>query len=226
MEVSNFGRNIKALRDREKISQYALAEVLGTTQTTIGNWETRGLKPRSKETIKAICDKYNVTETDLFGFSDGLYAKLHGLSNAPKGAIAPVASPVATLPLRGRIHAGEPTGPEELDGIVELPAGVAASHPNAYFLEVEGDCMDKVYPEGCYILIDPDREPQDGSIAAVSIDGGDYVMRRLKRGAGMIMLSPESFNAEHRSIVVSDDDGKVVSYAGTVVWFQPKKEMR
>lgn len=225
MEASNFGRNLKALREREQLSQYRFAELLDTTQTTVGNWETRGVKPRSKELVRAICDRFDVTETDLFGFSDGLYAKLHGLDTAPEGALTPSASPVAVLPLRGRVHAGEPTDPVEAEGVVELPASVAAAHPNAYFLEVEGDCMDKVYPEGCYILVDPDREPQDGSVAAVAIDGADYVMRRLKKGTQSLLLVPESSNAAHREILVTEGDGKVVSLVGTVVWFQAKKEM-
>lgn len=125
----------------------------------------------------------------------------------------------------GRVHAGEPTDPEFLDDMVELPASVAEAHPRAYFLEVEGDCMDKVYPEGCMILVDPEKPPQDGSVAAVSIDGTEYVMRRLHRGASSLMLSPESFNPEHVDIVVTEDDGRTVNLVGTVVWFQSKKEM-
>lgn len=179
-----------------------------------------------EEVLTAIIDTFGITEQDITDENNGFYAKLYGLSSAPEGAIKPTVSEYASLPLRGRIHAGDAQEPEQLEGMIELPAGVAKSHPNAYFLEVEGDCMDKVYPEGCYILVDPDKQPQDGSIAAVSIDGADYVMRRLKTGAGMLMLSPESYNSEHRSIIISDDDNKVVSYAGTVVWFQPKEEMR
>ena len=102
---------------------------------------------------------------------------------------------------------------------------MAANHPHAYFLEVEGDCMDRVYPEGCYILVDPDRAPADGSIAAVSLDGTEYVMRRLHMGATSMMLSPESSNPEHADIVVQQGDGRTVSLVGTVVWYQAKKEM-
>ena len=109
--------------------------------------------------------------------------------------------------------------------MVELPASVAANHPHAYFLEVMGDCMDKVYPDGCLILVDPDQMPADGSIAAVSIDGTDYVMRRLHKGASSMMLSPESTNPEHKDIVITSGDGHTVSLVGTVVWYQPAKEL-
>ena len=225
MEVSNFGRNIKALRDKEGVTQTELADILEITQTTVSNWETGGKQPRSKDLVSRICDTFSVTKQDLYGFNDGLYAKLHGLTDAPAGAIAAKASNAAFLPLRGKVHAGDPQDPENLDGMVELPASVAANHPHAYFLEVMGDCMDKVYPEGCLILVDPDRMPADGSIAAVSIDGTDYVMRRLHKGASSMMLSPESTNPEHRDIVITQEDGRTVSLVGTVVWYQPKKEL-
>lgn len=225
MEVSNFGRNIKALRDKEGVTQTELADILEITQTTVSNWETGGKQPRSKDLVSRICDTFSVTKQDLYGFNDGLYAKLHGLTDAPAGAIAAKASNAAFLPLRGKVHAGDPQDPENLDGMVELPASVAANHPHAYFLEVMGDCMDKVYPEGCLILVDPDRMPSDGSIAAVSIDGTDYVMRRLHKGASSMMLSPESTNPEHKDIVITSGDGHTVSLVGTVVWYQPKEEL-
>ena len=225
MEVSNFGRNIKALRDKEGVTQTELADILEITQTTVSNWETGGKQPRSKDLVSRICDTFSVTKQDLYGFNDGLYAKLHGLTDAPAGAIAAKASNAAFLPLRGKVHAGNPQDPENLDGMVELPASVAANHPHAYFLEVMGDCMDKVYPDGCLILVDPDQMPADGSIAAVSIDGTDYVMRRLHKGASSMMLSPESTNPEHKDIVITSGDGHTVSLVGTVVWYQPKEEL-
>lgn len=225
MEVSNFGRNVKALRERERITQNELADKLEITQTTVSNWETGGKQPRSKELVERICDMFGVSRQDLYGFNDGLYAKIHGLTEAPAGVIAPTPSKPAFLPLRGKVHAGDPQDPDMLEGMVELPETVAKNHPNAYFLEVEGDCMNKVYPEGCLILVDPDRMPADGSIAAVSIDGTDYVMRRLHRGASSMMLSPESTNPEHKDIVITQEDGRTVSLVGTVVWYQPVKEL-
>lgn len=223
---SRFSKNIKALRQSNGETQKQLAERVGVREQTVIKWEGGGIeKPRQKSIIDRICEAYKVTEQDLFGYADGFYAKLHGLTNAPAGAIAPKASESAFLPLRGRVHAGDPQDPESLDGMVELPASVAQGHPNAYFLEVEGDCMDKVYPEGCLILVDPDRMPSDGSIAAVTIDGTDYVMRRLHKGATSMMLSPESTNPEHKDILITQGDGRTVSLVGTVVWYQPAKEM-
>lgn len=217
-------RNIEALLEARDITQDSLARAIGLSQGAISQWLSGKSSPSGK-TVDRICEVYGLDRDDITSNRHGLYAKLHGLEAAPAGAVAPAASPAATLPLLGRIHAGEPCDPEEAEGVVELPASVAANHPHAYFVEVEGDCMDKVYPEGCFVLVDPDREPQDGSVAAVAIDGADYVMRRLKKGNESLLLVPESSNGEHRDILVTEGDGKTVSLVGTVVWFQAKKEM-
>ena len=85
--------------------------------------------------------------------------------------------------------------------------------------------MDNVYPEGCYILIDPEQRPSNGSIAVVSIDGADYVMRRLYRGANTLILSPDSHNDEYVDMVFTTTTEHTVEFHGTVVWFQSSKEM-
>lgn len=226
MEKNLFSKNLKAARTAREMTQKQLSAQLGVREQTVIKWEGGGIsQPRNKDVLEKIYDILGITYDDLFGSSNGFYAKVSGLSDAPDGAVATVFSSVATLPLLGRGHAGKPTEPDEIDGVVELPASVAAGHPKAYFLEVEGDCMDRVYPEGCYILVDPDREPCDGSVAVFSIEGMGYVIRRLKTAAKRIMLVPESFNPEHDDIVIADDDERTVEAVGTVVWFQAKREM-
>ena len=221
---SSFARNLTAFLDSRDLTQESFGRMIGKSQGAVSQWLAGNREPAST-TLNTICEVFGLERDDFISERAGFYAKLHGLTDAPAGAIAPKASESAFLPLRGRVHAGNPQDPQSLDGMVELPASVAAGHPNAYFLEVEGDCMDKVYPEGCLILIDPDRMPADGSVAAVTIDGTDYVMRRLHKGATSMMLSPESNNPVHKDIVVTQGDGRTVSLVGTVVWYQPAREM-
>lgn len=177
----------------------------------------------SNANLSSLCTAFSLTPNDVISDAYGL-ASSRSRSSLPIGAILPTASEPAFLPLRGRVHAGEAQEPWLDDDMVELPASVAKNHPRGYFLEVEGDCMDKVYPEGALILVDPDRQPVNGSIAVVAIDTQDYVMRRLYRGASTLVLSPDSHNAEHEDIVVSGDDHEV-ELAGTVVWYQPEREL-
>lgn len=216
-------RNISEIIETQFTSQQAFASRVGVTQGVVSQWLNGGCP--GMESMTKIADSLGLTIEDIVSESNGYYAKRHNANGTPPWAVFPSSSHRATLPLVGRGHAGKPGDPDEMDGVVELPASVAAGHPKAYFLEVEGDCMDRVYPEGCYILVDPDREPQDGSVAVFSIEGMGYVIRRLKTAAKRILLVPESFNDEHDDIVITDNDERTVEAVGTVVWFQAKKEM-
>lgn len=136
-----------------------------------------------------------------------------------------VSSSSATIPVVGKLHAGNPQDIEDVDRIMEVPTSVLEHHPKSYGWIVEGDCMDKVYPEGCMIVIDTAMEPRDGSIGAVRLDGYQEVMRRIHKGANTLILSPESWNPNHEDIVITKDSETVVEFLGTVVWFQASEEM-
>lgn len=186
--------NLDALLVKFDITQEALARIAGSSPSSAHRWR-HGAQMRP-EYLRRICDAFDLREDDLLSDQFGLAAKEHG--RVPNGAIKAVASTPAYAPLLGRVHAGEATEPDILHDAIPVPREVIGNHPHGYFLQVEGDCMDKVYPEGCYILIDPEQRPSNGSIAVVSIDGADYVMRRLYRGANTLVLSPNSNNPEHK----------------------------
>ena len=142
----------------------------------------------------------------------------------PDGAITPPEPRKAYLPLLGKVHAGDAQEPQVLDERISLPYEVWEHHKGAYFLQVEGQCMSKIYPEGSYILIDPAQSPTNGSIAVVSIDGADYVMRRLYKGSSVLVLSPDSWEEGYEDIVIAGDD-HTVEFVGSVVWFQASGEL-
>lgn len=205
---------------RGRMSQREFAEKIGLSQQNYGKYE-QGKQKLNSELITTICKTFGCTAEWLLGLDDEGGPDTRSL---PKGAIPVRRSTPAYLPLRGRVHAGDAQEPDIIEEQIPAPDEIAERHPNAYFLEVEGNCMNKVYPEGCYILIDHTKEPQSGSIAVVSIDGADYVMRRLYRGANTLVLSPESWSDEYEDIVVKGDEHSV-ELVGTVVWFQANREM-
>ena len=213
--------NLDALLVKFDITQEALARIAGCSPSSVHRWR-HGAQMRS-DYLRRICDAFDLNEDDLLSDKYGLAAKEHG--RIPDGAIKPCASEPAYAPLLGRVHAGEAQEPDVLHDAIPVPYEIIKRHPQGYFLQVEGDCMDNVYPEGCYILIDPEQRPSNGSIAVVSIDGADYVMRRLYRGASTLILSPDSHNAEYEDMVFADATEHTVEFHGTVVWFQSSKEM-
>ena len=84
--------------------------------------------------------------------------------------------------------------------------------------------MNRLYPEGSLILVDPDVEPSSGSIAVARVDGGDFMVRRLYKGSSVLVLSPDSWEEGYEDIVISGDD-HTVEFVGSVVWFQASGEL-
>ena len=214
--------NIDALLVKFDITQEHLARVADVTPGAVSGWR-RNSVPR-KRAVKNICDYFNLEEDDILSATHGLAAKEHGRAPMPDGAITPSEPRKAYLPLLGKVHAGDAQEPQVLDERISLPYEVWERHRDGYFLQVEGQCMSKIYPEGSYILIDPMQRPTNGSIAVVSIDGADYVMRRLYKGSSVLVLSPDSWEAGYEDIVIAGDD-HTVEFVGSVVWFQASGEL-
>lgn len=214
--------NIDALLVKHDLTQEALARIAGVTPGSVTGWR-KGSRPR-KEAISRLCEYFNISEDDLISDHYGLAAKEHGRYAMPDGAM-PVVPSSATVPLLtlGRVHAGAMTDEEEVAYRVEVPASVCENHPRAFALEVEGDCMDRVIPEGSHVLVDPDREPGNGSIAVVETESYSAVMRRWYRGSSTLMLTADS-HAEQEDMVFGPEDGPV-RVVGTVVWWQAPREM-
>ncbi len=219
--------NIKQLRKIFGVTQRELAEIAGVTENAVSKWENGYAEPRMGA-IERMAACYRISKSHII--EDGGMDQIDPVTKKPKetipvNAIFPAPARPAYAPLLGRVHAGDAQEPEVLDERISLPYEVWENHKNAYFLQVEGSCMSKVYPEGSYILIDERREPRNGSIAVVSIDGADYVMRRLYRGANTLILSPDSWEDGYEDIVIIDGDGHTVEFKGCVVWFQSSEEM-
>lgn len=213
--------NIDALLVKFDITQEALARIAEVAPSSVNGWRN-GAVPR-KNAIEKMCQALEITRDDIMSDEFGLAAKEHG--RVPSGAKLPSEPRPAYAPLLGRVHAGDACEPDIIDDRIPIPYEVRSAHPDGYFLEVEGNCMSRVYPEGCHIYIDPRQQPRNGSVAVVSIDGADYVMRRLYNTGRTIVLSPDSWDDSYEDIVITGEDERTVEYVGTVVWFQPAEEM-
>lgn len=214
----SIAKNIKRLREAHDMTQEELAKAIGMSRPAVTQWETGWSQPRMG-TIEKLADFFKVSKLEIIGDDDDRAASL------PEGAMPVYSSGEATVPLLtlGRVHAGELTDEEEAEGRVEVPASVCSRHPRAFALLVEGSCMDRVIPEGAHVLVDPDREPRNGSIAVVETEGYRAVMRRWYRGSSTLMLAADS-HEDQDDMVFGVDDGPV-RVVGTVVWWQAPAEM-
>ena len=212
--------NIDALLVKYDITAEALARIADVAPSSVHGWR-HGSTPRN-DAIDRVTEYFNIERDDILSDRYGFAAKEHGFF--PKDAKF-IKGTSAFLPVHGSVHAGKPTDEETVDDLIEVPQHVADSNPDSVVLRVEGDCMNKVIPEGCHIIVNRDRHPQNGDIAAFEDENYQAVVRRYFKGANTLILSPDSFNTEHKDIVLDEDSERTITLIGTVVWFQSNKEI-
>lgn len=215
--------NIDALLVKFDLKPKSLARIAGVSTATVSRWRTGQTDNIRKANLDRICEELELSPDDILSSSAGLAAKEHGRYAMPDGAM-PVRGSSAMVPLRvlGATHAGERMDEDESDYMVEFPRSVAERHPGCFALRVEGDCMNRRYPEGCHIMVDPNMEPRNGSAVVAEFEDGRSVLRNYLRGSSTLMLTADSF-AEHEDIIVTLDDPPVRT-VGVVVWYQADKE--
>lgn len=217
---TNFSINLKSLIKRQGLTQRSLASALNVTEATVSNW-VRGTvnAPREMKIREQLCAALDASPAELFGYSDGYASRAFGspLTSSPESAF---------LPYLGHAHAGEFADPLTIDdNVVEVPKSVADRHPRGRVITVDGDCVNRVIPSGSIAVVDPDVEPQSGSLVCASIDSGDFILRRMFRGGRKLMLSPDSFNEEYDDMIFDENDDHELDLIGTVVWHQAAQEM-
>lgn len=205
-------QRIAQARTRLGMTQRDLASKLNIAQSSVALWETGKNVPSGKNLIK-LSQLLGVAVEDL---TDGT-----PVEDLPEGAYLPRFKSVL-MPYRGRIHAGDPIEVDEVVELREIPEHVGKAHPRGFLLDVVGDCMNNMYPDGCVVLVDPALEPRTGDTGAFLVDT-EVVMRRVLRGAHMLVLSPDSTNDEHKDIVITGEH-EVTTY-GKIVWFQAAREL-
>lgn len=217
-----FYENLNYLLKKYGMEKVQLARTLGVSETTIYQWN-KGSMPRSG-TLKKISEMFGVSTEKLLN-EKPLSAQEQ--PEAPAGAI-PYVGTSATVPLvsLGTIHAGEPIEAIENCKTVEVPRAVAEAHPSAFLLQVVGNCMNRRYPEGCFVLVDPNLQPRNGQAVAVQIDSDEVVLRTYSKGASTLMLTADSYDGEYEDLIFTGNSLQEVKLLGLIVWFQAAADVR
>lgn len=211
-----FGDRVRHLRKACGLSQEELAERLDLTRPSVTSWETGKTKPR----LDKLEQLAGILGTSAYYLLNGEEPPSPDFSY-PKGAL-PVVGRSGMVPMRrlGKTHAGDAVEEIEDERMVEVPAHVAEMHPNGFMLTVEGDCMDRAYPDGCVVLVDPDAQPWNGCAVVAETSPGESVLRRYMRGSNTLMLSADSHSGDYEDMVFSNEETQEVRTLGVVVWFQ------
>ena len=199
--------NMGEMRRRAGLTQKQAAETADIPLGTLRRWE-QGQNDPDMGSLMKLAELYHTT----------LDSMLVADRTLPDNAI-PVRGTSAMVPVRvlGRTHAGERMDEDESDYEAEFPEGVVSRHPGCFALRVEGDCMNRRYPDGCVVLVDPHMEPSNGRAVVTEFDDGRSVLRCYYRGQSSLMLTADSFS-EYEDIILTGEDP--VKLVGVVVWFQ------
>lgn len=202
----DFGTHLKELRLKAGLTQEELAKKLDLTRPAIGMWENNRAKPRLDK-LNQLCELLDVPMFELLGEN---YTSIIGTS--------------ALVPVLGWSHMGQAADIDECDFDLEIPAEVALAHPKAFAVHAEGECMNRRYPNDCFVLVDPDMEPVNGCAVLARI-GEQSVIRVYNKGANVLLLSPDSTDESFEDTVIRPDDEGYI-YEGRVCWYQKDKDDR
>lgn len=209
----SIARNIRAVRTRNNLTQEEFGEIVGVSSMAVSQWETGRAVPRMGA-VQKISDYFHISKGSLIDEDSSTLTKL------------PISGSTATLPLRtlGKVHAGVMDDETICDDEeIQVPKRVVLAYPDAFLLRVEGNCMDRVIPEGSHVVVAPHKEPANGSIVVIHDDAYEAIMRRYYKGSSALMLSPDSYEEEYQDIIVHD--GQEITLIGVVVWWQASEMM-
>lgn len=211
MKPENTNRLAQA-RDHAGMTQQQVAAAIGVTTTGYQNWEYGNTSIKASA-LRELAKLFGCTTDYLLNISD---------------VKAAVPSATRMLPVFGSISAGTPREAlTQSDVMHETPERLYLEHERAFWLTVSGNSMNRLFPDGSLVLIDPDSEVRNGDVAVVFVNGDDATLKRVYFEGGSIRLHPESYDPEYRDRVIdaSDPDapdvrviGKAVSYTAPDGW--------
>lgn len=206
---------IAEARKMKGMSQLDLANAIGTTQQQVAKWESGKIDPRISS-LKKIREALGVSLSYLLGMADD------------PSFVSVVSSDTVPVPVLGRIAAGTPRAAfSQSDDYHDTQRGLVASHPHAFWLVVAGNSMNRLFPEGALVLVDPDAEVRSGDVAAIFVNGDDATIKRVYFEDGTVRLHPESWDPEYRDRTIDPSDpdapavrviGRAVSYTAPDGW--------
>ena len=186
-------------------SQQDLAERLGTTQQTIQRYES-GARDIKSSVLVSLSKVLGVTISYLLGMEN---------ASIPNNSTVDV-------PLYGSIAAGTPIEMISSKSSQPVPIEVQCRYPSAFLLRVRGESMNRVLPNGCFALIDPEqREPINCKAYAVCVNGYDATIKRVRRLQNGFELAPDSLDPTYKPTVYDygEPGTDAITIIGRVVYY-------
>ena len=193
--------NIRRFRNENDWTQEQLAEKIGVSRSTVTQWETGWSRPRMGA-IEKLAATFGVSTSDMVNDSN--------------------VSSFVDVPLYGSIAAGTPIEMVEVDGSHPIPTAMRDRYPDSFLLKVEGDSMNRILPNGCYALIDPNQKADcNGAPYAVCVNGYDATVKRVRKLNNGFELVPDSTDPTYakKTYNYNEPGTEEITVIGRVVYY-------
>lgn len=196
----------------------AFTEQSGLPYMTIYNMLKRGIANSKTENVTAFYNALNIDWQSMTDFNTPDYSLLR--LKPPRDD-----EEYSSKELRvfGRIAAGTPLEMEEGDFGFPCPTKLINQYPKAFYLQVDGESMSRVLPNGCFVLVDPEQRTTiiNNQVYAVCVNGYDATVKRVRKLANGIELIPDSLDPTYRSQIFDQGiaDTETITIIGRVVWY-------
>ena len=196
---------IKYYRKKLGLTQEELGNYVGVQKSAIAKYENGRIENLKRSTIEKLSELFGILPSELLGIS----ATNNVMSN--------------TTNVIGVIPAGTPLEAiEDIIGEIEYPSRFA--NKQVFALQIKGDSMNKVLPDGCIGLFEKTSTLENGEIGAIMVNGDDATVKKFYRLTDSYVLEPVSFNPEHHPLIIKD--GTVpVSAIGKLIWYCSKESI-
>lgn len=183
-----------------------LGSLVGVGKSTVRKWETGMIDNMRRDNIVALSKALNLSPTTLMGLDE--------LEEHPPTNVTSLQSNKSDrLTVYGKICAGD--GIEALeDPIDEIGDPYYRIKGEKFALQVHGDSMDNVVPNGMYAIIEKMPIVKNGEIAIVLIDNEMAMLKRFYQLDDMVILRPDSSNIEHKPLTFIGEDINSVKILG------------
>lgn len=209
------GENLKAARKEAGLRQEDLAELVGVSQGALSQFE-KGRNAPSRETFQEIRKQLlkHLGETRLNYYLPRSYGEAVDASTqrftVRKGG--------AEIKVLGRVAAGKPIQPFEMQEAVTVPAQMVARGRETFALQVQGDSMTGFgIFHGDIIILHEHIEPLNNQIVVAQVGEFDYTLKVWERQGSKVILKPANPDFDEIVITLGKDEVKCVGeYAGLI----------
>lgn len=205
--------NLKEVRKAAGLTQERAAKLSAIPLGTLRRWE-QGVNEPDMESIIRLASLYDVSTDTILGSQ--FAQPIQGVK------VTSSVNLFVDIPLYGAIAAGTPIEMIEVEGTHPVPKKVVDQYPESFLLEVKGESMNRILPDGCYALVDPCEDVErDNQPYAVCVNGFDATIKRVKKLNNGFQLVPDSNDPTYaiETYNYNEPGTETITIIGRVVYY-------